>query len=539
MTSGPSDLETEKIFHRLKSIPANKVCFDCTMKNPTWASVNLGVFLCYNCAAIHRRLSVHISFVRSIDLDSWKWPQIRNMQVGGNATAQSFFGQHHMYLTAHQKYKSDGAQLYRDKLALWSGQAMKMYGTQLYIDNFNSSLSTLHKEKETDEKGKEIEKESKETVTVPPSSQVDTNDYPPPLVSLKKGNEKSKQEEMLPDFSVEGLLTGGVVPKPPTKAKYIGQEKPAAKKPGLGAKKGLGATRINSVDFYELEKRLERPQTSPILPTTLALDENKMASLRLAYEDLTVPAVKESENLKNADSKKPEQIEKLGMGMTDGFQRSSISHSAFSDMNVIVQEGSREKLATMPGSCRNNIFEDYSDDFVLVGTTSSSKSCLKSIDDPLRQFYASKPSNFSESGGSSASAVKEAPRSNFSSNFANSDEAMKRFRNAKAISSEQFFQDNSSADYERQVYTSHFEGSSSISSAEYFNRTEVLPGSRYPLNAISLQAPDFYEVRESVRQGITRVAGRLSSLASGAMSQTQDKHDETSYSSNTDTDTDT
>ncbi|KAK2713456.1 hypothetical protein QYM36_009356 [Artemia franciscana] len=438
---------------------------------------------------------------------------------------QSFFRQHHVNMTdAQQKYKSRGAQLYRDKLALWSGQAMKMYGTQLHIENFNSSLSTLHREKEMDGKGKEIEEESKEFVTVPPSPQVNTNDSPPPLVRLKNGNEKPKQEETLPDFSIEGLLTGGDASMPSTKTTYIGQKKPAAKKTGLGAKKGLGATRISSVDFDELEKRLERPQTSPIVPSTVAQDEKKMASLRLAYEDLTVQPMKESVKLKNADSKKAEQIERLGIGMTGGFQRSSVSHSAFSDMEAIVQEGSREKLATLPGSSRTDIFEDYSDDFVLVGTTSSSKSSLKSIDDLLRQSYASKTSDFSGSGRSSGSAVREAPRSNFSSNFANSDEASKKFGNAKAISSEQFFQDNSSADYERQVNNSRFEGSSSISSAEYFNRTEVLPGSRYPLNNISLQAPDLDEVRESVRQGVTKVAGRLSSLASGVMSQIQDKY---------------
>lgn len=36
--------------------------------------------------------------------------------------------------------------------------------------------------------------------------------------------------------------------------------------------------------------------------------------------------------------------------------------------------------------------------------------------------------------------------------------------------------------------------------------------------------PDLDEVKESVRQGVTKVAGRLSSLASGVMTSIQDKY---------------
>ena len=38
---------------------------------PRWASWNLGVFLCIRCAGIHRNLGVHISRVKSVNLDSW------------------------------------------------------------------------------------------------------------------------------------------------------------------------------------------------------------------------------------------------------------------------------------------------------------------------------------------------------------------------------------------------------------------------------------------------------------------------------------
>ena len=65
--------------------PENQVCSDCPERQPRWASLivpppgsppgalPIGAFCCLECSGSHRRLGVHISFVRSITLDSCKY----------------------------------------------------------------------------------------------------------------------------------------------------------------------------------------------------------------------------------------------------------------------------------------------------------------------------------------------------------------------------------------------------------------------------------------------------------------------------------
>lgn len=71
----------------------NKYCADCDAKGPRWASWNLGIFVCIRCAGIHRNLGVHISRVKSVNLDQWTAEQIASMQAMGNAKSRSIYEQ--------------------------------------------------------------------------------------------------------------------------------------------------------------------------------------------------------------------------------------------------------------------------------------------------------------------------------------------------------------------------------------------------------------------------------------------------------------
>ena len=86
------DKEAHRTLKALRALPGNKECAECKTSPSTWASVSLGVFVCMDCAQVHRNLGAHISKVKSC-MGTYLWcpDELERMKEIGNARAWALY----------------------------------------------------------------------------------------------------------------------------------------------------------------------------------------------------------------------------------------------------------------------------------------------------------------------------------------------------------------------------------------------------------------------------------------------------------------
>ncbi|KAM9468282.1 ADP-ribosylation factor GTPase-activating protein 3 [Clarias gariepinus] len=508
----PTKHDISAIFKRLRAIPTNKACFDCSAKNPSWASITYGVFLCIDCSGTHRSLGVHLSFIRSTELDSnWSWFQLRCMQVGGNASASAFFNQHGCTsIETNAKYNSRAAKLYREKIKTLATQATRQHGTELWLDGQAplSPTSPLDKHEDffsqhTKNDGNAFEQNQAQDVTLQDRNNNDNQEGP--SVELLSASPKAVLEP--------SLL----------------KKKPAPTKKALGAKKGgLGAQKVSSQSFSAQEKRaqaVDKLRQESATEKSAKPEEPIVTSLRLAYKDLELQRKRDEEKLRGLEGKKKEQAERLGMGFSN---RSGVSHSVMADMQTIQQE--TPTLASSSSRARKySEDEDEEEGYFSIRTSSKfSTDAPQSSDQFFSQWEDIKkkeskkpePDIYLTSKTSSYEERTTARRKAEPGPLPVSDDAQKKFGGAKAISSDMFFGKQDNSEYEMRTRLERFSDSSAISSADLFDEQKKQTSSSYSLSNVLPNAPDMTQLKMGVRS----VAGKLSVMASGVVSTIQDRY---------------